>query len=50
MNRSELIDILAREHALSKKAVNAVLDTLLDTIQSTVQQGEAVQRIPSANN
>lgn len=43
MNRSELIDILAREHDLSRKDAQAVLETLLSTIQSTVQQGGSVQ-------
>ncbi len=45
MNRADLVAILAAKNDLSKTAANAVLDTLIDTIQTTVKKGDAVQLI-----
>ena len=45
MNRADLIAILAAKNDLSKVAANAVLDTLIDTIQTAVKKGDAVQLV-----
>lgn len=45
MNRAELVENLATKNALTKAAANAVLDTLIETIQVTVKKGDAVQLI-----
>ena len=45
MNRADLVAILATKNDLSKTAANAVLDTLIDTIQTAVQKGDAVQLV-----
>lgn len=45
MNRAELVEILATKNGLSKTAANAVLDTLIDTIQATVKKGDPVQLV-----
>ncbi|MCU4118970.1 HU family DNA-binding protein [Variovorax sp. N23] len=45
MNRAELVEILASKNDLSKTAANAVLDTLIETIQTTVKKGDAVQLV-----
>ena len=45
MNRTELVDILASKNDLSKTAANAVLETLIDTIQTAVKKGDAVQLV-----
>jgi len=45
MNRAELVEILATKNALTKAAANAVLDTLIETIQTTVKKGDAVQLV-----
>ena len=45
MNRAELVEILASKNELSKVAANAVLETLLDTIQTAVKKGDAVQLV-----
>lgn len=45
MNRADLVAILATKNDLSKTAANAVLDTLIDTIQTTVKKGDAVQLV-----
>jgi DNA-binding protein HU-beta len=45
MNRSELVEILASKNELSKAAAGAVLDTLIDTIQTTVKKGQPVQLV-----
>ena len=42
MNRIELVEILAKKHELSKAEAGRVLDTLLDTIVTTVKKGDAV--------
>ena len=43
MNRAELVEILASKNDLSKAAANAVLDTLIETIQTAVKKGDSVQ-------
>ena len=45
MNRAELVEILASKNDLSKTAANAVLETLIDTIQTAVKKGNAVQLV-----
>lgn len=45
MNRADLVAILSTKNDLSKTAANAVLDTLIDTIQTTVKKGDAVQLV-----
>lgn len=45
MNRSELVEILASKNELSKAAAGAVLDTLIETIQTTVKKGQPVQLV-----
>jgi DNA-binding protein HU-beta len=45
MNRAELVEILASKNDLSKTAANAVLETLIETIQATVKKGDAVQLV-----
>ena len=42
MNRVELVEILASKNDLSKSAANRVLDTLIETIQTTVKKGDSV--------
>lgn len=43
MNRAELVDILVAENDLSKPAANALLATLIETIQTAVKKGQTVQ-------
>ncbi len=45
MNRAELIQILADKNELSKSTAAAVLDTLIDTIQTAVKKGDGVQLV-----
>ena len=45
MNRTELVAILAAKNDISKTSANAVLDTLIDTIQTAVKKGDAVQLV-----
>jgi DNA-binding protein HU-beta len=45
MNRAELVEILSAKNALTKAAANAVLDTLIETIQVTVKKGDIVQLV-----
>ena len=45
MNRAELVEILASKNDLSKTAANAVLDTLIETVQTAVKKGDAVQLV-----
>ena len=45
MNRADLVAILATKNDLSKTAANAVLDTLIDTLQTAVKKGDPVQLI-----
>lgn len=45
MNRSDLIAALASKNDLTKVAAGQVLDTLIDTIQTAVKKGDAVQLV-----
>ena len=45
MNRAELVEILASKNDLSKNAANGVLETLIETIQTAVKKGDAVQLV-----
>lgn len=45
MNRSELVEVLASKNDLSKASANAVLDTLIDTVQTAVKKGDTVQLV-----
>jgi DNA-binding protein HU-beta len=45
MNRADLIEILASKNELSKATAGAVLETLIDTIQTAVKKGETVQLV-----
>jgi DNA-binding protein HU-beta len=45
MNRQELLEILANENELSKAQAGRVLDTLLDTVTTTVKKGGSVQLV-----
>ncbi|BEP96918.1 HU family DNA-binding protein [Acidovorax sp. sif1233] len=45
MNRAELVDILASRNNLSKTAANAVLETLIEAVQTAVKKGDAVQLV-----
>ena len=42
MNKSELVDVVADAADLSKAAASKVLETVLDTITSTLARGEQV--------
>ena len=45
MNRTQLIEILASKNDLTKATAKAALDTLLDSIQTAVKKGDAVQLV-----
>jgi len=45
MNRADLIEILATKHDLSKAAAGAILETLIETIQTAVKKDDPVQLI-----
>lgn len=45
MNRAELVEILASNSQLSKTAINALLENLIETIQTSVKNGETVQLV-----
>lgn len=45
MNRADLVEVLAVKHDLSKVAAGAILETLIDTIQTAVKKGDAVQLV-----
>ena len=49
MNRTQLIEILASKNNLTKATAKAVLDTLLDSIQTAVKKGDAVQLVGFGN-
>ena len=42
MNKSELIDAIAKKTGESKRSVNEVVDVLVDEVQRTVKKGEKV--------
>lgn len=45
MNRSDIVEILSVKNDLTKVAANAVLDTLIDSIQNAVKKGDVVQLV-----
>lgn len=45
MNRADLVATLAAKNDLSKTAASAVLYTLIETIQTAVKKGDAVQLV-----
>lgn len=45
MNRTELVEILASKHDLSKVAAAAVLESFIDAVQTAVKKGDAVQLV-----
>jgi len=45
MNRTELVEILASKNDLSKTAGQCGAETLIDTIQTAVKKGDAVQLV-----
>lgn len=45
MNRADLIEILATKHDLSKAAAGAILETLIETIQTAVKKDDPVQLV-----
>lgn len=45
MNRAELVEILASKNDLTKAAAAAVLETLIDAIQTAVKKDDAVQLV-----
>jgi len=42
MNKAELIELLATKHSLSKAEAGRILETLLDTVVTTVKKGGSV--------
>lgn len=42
MNKAELVELLATQHSLSKAESGRILQTLLDTIVTTVRKGGSV--------
>lgn len=45
MNRSQLVEQVAHTSDLSKAAIDRVLDSLIDTIQTAVKKGDSVQLV-----
>lgn len=45
MNRSDLIEVLAKNNGLTKVAAGEVLDTVIDAIQTAVKKGDTVQLV-----
>ena len=45
MSRADLVATLAAKNDLTKTAANTVLDTLIETIQTAVKKGDAVQLV-----
>ena len=43
MNRAELVEILASKNDLTKAAAAAVLESFIETVQTAVKKGDAVQ-------
>lgn len=42
MNRTELLEIIAAKTEVSKASAGRMLDTVIDTIQTTVKKGDTV--------
>lgn len=45
MNRADIVEVLASKHDLSKVAAGSLLETLIETIQTAVKKGDAVQLV-----
>ena len=45
MNKSELIEVVAKQSDISKAAAGRVLDTLIDTVKSTLTDGKSVSLV-----
>lgn len=45
MNRADLVEILATKHDLSKVTAGAILETLIDAIQTAVKKDDPVQLV-----
>lgn len=45
MNKAELIQAIVEQSKLTKKEVSNALDALIDTIQSSVQNGDTVSLV-----
>ena len=45
MNRAELVEILASKNDLTKAAAAAVLESFIETVQTAVKKGDAVQLV-----
>lgn len=45
MNRTELVEAVATTHGLTKTSAAEILETVLDTIQTAVKKGDAVQLV-----
>ena len=45
MNKTELVDVIAKECDLSKVAAQRVLESLLDNIVATVAKGDSIQLV-----
>ena len=43
MNRAELVEFLASKNDLTKAAAAAVLESFIETVQTAVKKGDAVQ-------
>lgn len=45
MNRAELVEILASKNDLTQAAAAAVLESFIETVQTAVKKGDAVQLV-----
>ena len=45
MNRAELVEILASKNDLTKAAAATVLESFIETVQTAVKKGDAVQLV-----
>lgn len=45
MNRAELVEFLASKNDLTKAAAAAVLESFIETVQTAVKKGDAVQLV-----
>ena len=45
MNRAELVEFLASKNDLTKAAAAAVLESFIETVQTAVKEGDAVQLV-----
>ena len=45
MNKTELVDAMAKKSGLSKKETAAALDTFTETVAKTLKKGDKIQRV-----